>query len=65
VTNTFVVKPEVTVWYDLTNRFGLKFNAGYLIARPPVILTSTLGEDTRPVRADRFLITFGVVFSIL
>jgi len=64
-TNTFVVKPEVQVWYDLTNRFGLKLNAGYLIARPSVIITTTLGEDRRPVRADTFLITFGVVFSIL
>jgi hypothetical protein len=65
VSNTFALKPEVQVWYDLTNRFGLKLNAGYQIARPSVTITSTLGEETRPIRADTFLITFGFVFSLL
>jgi hypothetical protein len=62
--NTFAVKPEVQAWYDLNNRIGLKLNGGYLIARPSVTITSTLGEDTRPVHADTFLITFGVVYSL-
>lgn len=63
-TNSFVLKPEVQAWYDLTNRWGLRVTAGYLIARPSVKLTTALGEDTRPVRADTFLITLGAVFSI-
>ncbi len=64
-TNTFVVKPEVTFWYDVNPRFGIKLNGGYLIARPSVTIASTLGRDTRFIRADTFLITFGVVYSIL
>jgi len=62
--NTFAVKPEVQVWYDFSDRIGLKLNGGYLVARPSVTITSTLGEDTRPVHADTFLITFGVVYSL-
>ena len=64
VTNTFAVKPEVLVWYDLNERFGLKLNAGYLIARPTVTIVSTLGEEARAVRADTFLITVGLVYSL-
>jgi hypothetical protein len=63
-TNTFVVKPEVQVWYDLSPRFGLKLNGGYLLARPTVTVNSSLGSDSRSVDADTFLITFGVVYSL-
>jgi hypothetical protein len=64
-TNTFVVKPELTVWYDLNRRIGIKLNGGYLVSRPSVTVASTLGRDTRSIRADTFLITFGVVYSIM
>jgi hypothetical protein len=62
--NTFVVKPEVQLWYDLNDRIGIKVNGGYLVTRPSVTITSALGEDTRPVRADSFLITIGAVYSL-
>ena len=63
-TNAFAVKPEVQIWHDLNSRFGLKLNGGYLIARPSVVITSSLGEDVRPVRADSFLVTVGLVYSL-
>jgi hypothetical protein len=63
-TNAFVVKPEAQVWYDLSPRIGLKVSGGYLIARPSVTVTTSLGEDRRSVDADTFLITFGLVYSI-
>jgi len=64
-TNMFVVKPELTMWYDLNRRIGIKVNGGYLVARPSVTIVSTLGRDARSIRADTFLITIGVVYSIL
>jgi hypothetical protein len=63
-TNVFAIKPEVQVWYDINSRFGLRLVGGYLIARPSVVITSSLGEDVRPVRADAFLITAGLVYSL-
>jgi hypothetical protein len=63
-TNAFALKPEVQVWYDINSRFGLKLNGGYLIERPSVVITSSLGEDVRPVRADTFIITAGLVYSL-
>jgi hypothetical protein len=62
--NTFVVKPEAQMWYDLNDRFGIKVSGGYLVARPSVTIASSLGDDTRSVRADSFLITVGVVYSL-
>ncbi|MEO8259967.1 MAG: hypothetical protein ABI868_21660 [Acidobacteriota bacterium] len=64
-TNTFAAKPEVQVWYDLNRRIGLKINGGYLITRPTVTINSTLGTDKWKVKADSFLLTFGVVYSII
>ena len=64
-TNTFAVKPEVQVWYDLNRRIGLKISGGYLITRPSVTIKSSLGSDKWSVKADSYLITFGVVYSII
>jgi hypothetical protein len=63
-TNAFCLKPEVQVWYDINRRFGLKLNGGYLIARPSMVIRSSLGELVRPVNADTFLITAGLVYSL-
>jgi hypothetical protein len=64
VSNSFAVKPEVEVWYDVSPRIGIKLSGGYLISRPTITVTSTLGQDMRPVRADTILITISAVYSI-
>ena len=63
-TNAFAVKPEVQVWYDLNDRFALKLTGGYLIERPSVVITSSIGRDERSIRADAFVVTIGVVYSL-
>jgi hypothetical protein len=63
-TNAFALKPEIQVWHDLNSRFGLKIDGGYLIARPSVVITSSLGEDIHHIRADTFLVTVGLVYSL-
>ena len=63
-TNAFALKPEIQVWYDINSRFGLKLDGGYLIARPSVVITSSLGEDVHHIRADTFLFTVGLVYSL-
>jgi hypothetical protein len=64
-TNTFVVKPQVQVWYDLNRRFGVKLNGGYLVSRPTLTVVSSLGRDSRSFKADTFLITVAIVYSII
>ena len=62
--NTFVLKPEFGMWYDLNNKFGINVNAGYMMARPDVTVTMATGTETRTVRADQFILKAGVVYSI-
>ena len=62
--NTLVLKPEIGVWYDLNRTFGLNVNAGYMIARPEVVVTSSSGTDRRTARADQFSLKVGLVYSI-
>ena len=62
--NSFVAKPELKVWYDVNDRIGVTVTTGYMVARPAVTITSSLGEDERAVRADMFMVRVGIVYSI-
>lgn len=62
--NTFVLKPQVSVWRDLSSKVGLNVTAGYMIARPHLTVTTTLGEERRRVRADMIMLKAGLVYSI-
>jgi len=64
VSNTFVVKPEVSVWLDVAEKIGLNIEAGYMIARPTVTMRTPLGEHQRHVNADMFMFKVGAVYSI-
>jgi hypothetical protein len=59
-----VVKPEVSVWYDLNRRFGISADVGYSIARPKLTVSSSLGRETGRVRADALSFSTGLVYRI-
>ena len=63
-TNTLVVKPEIGVWYDFTRKAYLNVNAGYMMARPDVTITTSARTDLRKALADQFIVKVGVVYSI-
>jgi hypothetical protein len=62
--NTFVVKPEVGLWVDLSGKVGLNMSAGYMIARPKVTIRSSLGDTTPRFRADMFMLRIGAVYKL-
>ena len=62
--NTFVVKPQFSVWRDISRKVGLNVTAGYMIARPKLTVSTTLGEERQRVRADMFMLKAGVVYSV-
>ena len=62
--NVFVLRPEASVWYDVTDKIGFNVGAGYMIARPEVTVISSLGHDRRRVRADMLTIKAGLVYSV-
>jgi hypothetical protein len=61
--NGFTLKPEVQIWHDLSERVGIKLDAGYLIARPTLRVSTLIGDESVAVHGDVFLITVGLVYS--
>jgi hypothetical protein len=59
-----VLRPELSVWYDINKKLGLHVSSGYMIARPNVTVTSTLGEDKRRISADMLGVKVGLAYSI-
>ena len=62
--NTIVVIPEVSAWYNFNEKIGLKVSSGYVVARPNVTVSSSAGLDKRRVRADNVTFKVGMVYSI-
>jgi hypothetical protein len=62
--NTFVVRPQVSVWRDVSPKVGVNVFAGYMIARPILTISTTLGEERQRIRADMFMLKMGVVYSV-
>jgi hypothetical protein len=60
-----VALPEVSMWYDLSKKLGLHVSAGYMIARPTITVSSTLGDDKRRVSADMLQVKVGLAYAIL
>ena len=61
---TFVARPEVGVWRDMNDKFGLHFSAGYMVARPTVGIKTSLGEERRPIRADMLQLRVGLAYAV-
>jgi hypothetical protein len=64
VSMTPVAKPEVSVWYDISEKLGLNVNAGMMIARPNLTIRSTLGDQSMRLRADSLQIKAGLAYRI-
>jgi hypothetical protein len=62
--NTFVVKPQVIVWHDLSKKMGLNMSLGYVLARPRLTISTPDGDDARRLRADVIMFRVGLVYSV-
>lgn len=64
VSNTFVVKPELSVWTDLSKKIGVNVSAGYMVARPFVSVSTGGSRSRTRIKADSVILKVGVVYSI-
>lgn len=53
--NTFVVRPGVSYWHDLSQRLGFHAAINYIIARPEVAVTTPSGATTSRWHADNLV----------
>jgi hypothetical protein len=63
-TNGFVVKPKVSLWFDITEKVGVNIDAGYLVARPTLSVTTSAGTTRSHIRGDAFMMRLGAVYSL-
>ena len=64
VANTFVIRPEVGIWFDLTRNIGVNVNAGYMIARPRLTIHTSIGDESQRIRADMFSVKIGMAYRV-
>ena len=64
VANTFVVRPQLSIWRNVSRKVGVNVTAGYMIARPTLSISTILGEERLRVNADMFMLKMGVVYSV-
>lgn len=61
-TNTWVVKPSVSLWFNLNNRWAATVSTSYVTARPTIKFGSGLPD--RKIKADAFAVSAGVGFKV-
>ena len=64
VDNSWVVRPDVSAWYDVFRHMAVGVSAAYLWSRPNQTVTTVTGTDTRRLNADAFELTVGVAVGV-
>jgi hypothetical protein len=62
--NTFVVRPQTSVWINMSRRVGVNLTAGYVMARPRITIRTSLGDESVRLRADVIAVSTGLVYRI-
>ena len=64
ITDTFVWRPSLSVWWELGNRFGLMTSVSYLSLRPEIVTTTTAGTTRRRVDMSAPVFSVGLGYGI-
>ena len=64
VSNGFLLKPEISLWRNVSQKIGVNFNVGYVISRPFLTLEADGVQDRRRFNADAMAVSMGVVYSV-
>jgi hypothetical protein len=64
VSNPFVWRSQVSVWYNVTGRIGINASLAYIGTHPTMILTSDRGVERRPISASPVVVTFGLAYGL-
>jgi hypothetical protein len=64
VDNSWIVKPDVAVWYDVFSHLGLGVSAAYLVERPKETITTASGTDVHHLKADSVELSAGVTVGL-
>ena len=64
VDNSWVLRPDVSAWYDLFSHLAVGVSAAYLWSRPNLQVATATAFDTGRLNADSFQLTVGVAVGL-
>src|SRR5262245_17198973 len=64
VNDSPVLKPEVSLWYDVFKHVAVGVSGAYLLNRLDETVTTAAGSDVRHINADTWEVTVGVAFGV-
>jgi hypothetical protein len=64
VSNCWVTRPSVTVWYELDNHFGAFASMGYAMVRPTVTAHGAAGQRGEAVNLSGGVVSFGLAYGV-
>jgi hypothetical protein len=64
VGDTFVYRPSVSLWWELSNRFAFLTSLSYLDTRPEIVTTTPAGVSRQRLCMCAPLLTFGIGYGV-
>jgi hypothetical protein len=64
VSDSWVTRPSVTVWYELDNHFGAFASIGYVMVRPTVTAHGAAGQRGEAVNLSSGVLSFGLAYGV-
>jgi len=64
VSNSWVLRPSATLWYELDNHFGAFASIGYAIVRPTVTASGAAGSRGETVNLSATVFSFGIAYGV-
>jgi hypothetical protein len=64
VDNSWVVRPDVTAWYDIFSHVAVGVGAAYLVSRPEQTIITATGVQSQHLKADAFELYTGVTIGV-
>ena len=64
VDNSWVVRPDVAVWYDVFSHVGVGVSAAYMISRPNETIATAAGTVEQHLKADALELSAGVTVGV-
>src|SRR5262245_2530031 len=64
VDNSWVVRPNVSLWYDVFRHVGVGVSAAYMVSRPNERITILSGTQEQHLKADAFELAAGVTVGV-
>lgn len=62
--NTWVLRPGVSYWHNLSPRFGLHAGLNYIVARPTIVTRTPAGETKERWNADNMALKAGLAVKV-